>query len=253
VRHTLDLRGNALDSLNEGLRRYTEAHQGEVRAYKFAVLHFAHFIELLLKFAVSREHPLLIYAKPNSKNLNQESTIGLWDAVHILRNAGRNVDTALLDDLEWLKKLRNQIEHYAFDLEVKQVRAVLGRILRAANDFVESTGLDPLESELDPDALEVFERLLDEYKERLANAQADARDESGRSDPTYCSYCGEQDVAIPESGELKCYFCGETEPFVECAVCTESYREDETRIWNDDDPDAVSWICVYCEDNIFGD
>jgi hypothetical protein len=54
--HKLDIKGNALDSLNEGLRRFAEAREGDVRAYKFAVLHVSHFLELLLKHAVAEQH-----------------------------------------------------------------------------------------------------------------------------------------------------------------------------------------------------
>lgn len=88
MRHKLDLRGNAIDSLNEGLRRFVEARDEDERAFKFAVLHLAHFLELLLKHAVVLRHPLLVFEKPASRNLHKERTIGLWDAVQTLRNAG---------------------------------------------------------------------------------------------------------------------------------------------------------------------
>jgi hypothetical protein len=63
-KYELDLLGNAIDSLNEALAKYQQAQDGEHLAYKFAILHFAHFAELLFKHCVAQAHPLLIYRDP---------------------------------------------------------------------------------------------------------------------------------------------------------------------------------------------
>ena len=101
MKHKLDLLGNAVDSLNQGLKLYIEGRDGTVGAYKFAVLHLSHYLELLFKHAVAEEHRLLIYKKPDSKSLSTEATIGLWGALNILRNVGHSFDEQLLKDLKW--------------------------------------------------------------------------------------------------------------------------------------------------------
>ena len=46
---------NALDSFNEALAKYREGEAGKLSAYKFAILHMAHFLELVLKMYVQTQ------------------------------------------------------------------------------------------------------------------------------------------------------------------------------------------------------
>jgi hypothetical protein len=67
MKHELDLLENAIDSLKEALDKFKEGSDTNRRAYKFAILHYSHFLELLFKYYVSKSHPLLIYKNPFSK------------------------------------------------------------------------------------------------------------------------------------------------------------------------------------------
>jgi hypothetical protein len=166
-------------------------------------------------------------------------------------NTGILIDKELYSDLEWLKKLRNNIEHFTFDMNVKEVRTVLGRLLRAADDFVGATGLPPLAPDIAGDCSETFEQLRDEYREHLANARADAKEGAGEGDPTYCSYCGEQDVAYLSEDKLVCAFCEEAETLNDCVVCGGTYRRSEVSVWNDEHEGGTDYACMSCEDRIF--
>lgn len=44
MEYELDIKENAMDSLNEALAKYELGEQGELRQYKFAILHFSHFL-----------------------------------------------------------------------------------------------------------------------------------------------------------------------------------------------------------------
>jgi len=249
-RHELDIFANAVDSLNEGLRKYQEAHAGKVGAYKFAVLHFSHFLELLFKHAVAAEHQLLIYKNPASKNLAKESTIGIWDSIAILKNAHYHFDPELLADIEWLKQLRNDIEHYKFHMEVRQVRAALGRILRASTQFPAAAGTQAISQAVTSDCRDIFNTLLDEYREQVANARADAKDEAP-DDVTNCTFCGESEVAVERTTDIHCFFCLEDDVFHECVICGEQHRESEMTTWNNDDPSHVTYAGADCEEELF--
>jgi hypothetical protein len=250
MKHELDLLGNALDSLNEGLKRYRDGRDGETRAYKFAVLHCAHFAELLFKEAVARLHPLLIYREPYAGKLTATKTITLWDGIRILRNAGTAPDTDLVEDLEWLKGVRNDIEHHRFAMNVLEIRAALGRIIRAAKEFAEELDLPNFADELDQEGREVLETLLDEYKERVANARADASAEPN-SNLENCWLCGEQGVAAERVDLVHCYFCGEDDRFEVCTICQEPLRRSELTGWNGDSSDHTSFACETCVSHIF--
>lgn len=89
MKHKLDILDNAISSLREALLKYEEGSSNNLSAYKFAILHFSHFLELLFKHYVTLSHPLLIYKNPFSKNISKENTIGLWEAVQFLRNEGK--------------------------------------------------------------------------------------------------------------------------------------------------------------------
>ena len=65
AKHKLDLRENSADSCNEALSKYREGLAGNGGAFKFAILHLAHALELLFKSYFAKVHPLLpdIYKK----------------------------------------------------------------------------------------------------------------------------------------------------------------------------------------------
>lgn len=85
--HELDLLDNALDSLAEALVKYKEGREDQnPKAYKFAVLHMSHFVELIFKYHLAEKHPLLIYTNPFAPKVDKNKTIGLWEAVNFINN-----------------------------------------------------------------------------------------------------------------------------------------------------------------------
>jgi len=84
--HQLDLLENALDSLAEALSNYEEGENGEPKAYKLAVLHMSHFVELIFKYHVAEKHPLLIYKDPFRRNWIEQKRLRLWEAVNFINN-----------------------------------------------------------------------------------------------------------------------------------------------------------------------
>lgn len=249
MRHKLDLLENATDSLNEGLRQYLIGAGGYQRAYKFAVLHFAQALELLFKYQVSLAHPLLIYRDPFSDKVKKgtASTIGLWDAVQFLNNDGKPISADLKKDLEWLKKLRNDIEHYSFEMDVREVRRTLGRLIRATNEFNEELGQMVLSDHIHPDCQEAFETLADEYTEQRANARLEAVEDSD-NDPEDCPNCGENGTVAINGLNYKCKLCGSSGTKVMCCHCENHFQEEQVSVWNDDHAPSVDYICDDCED-----
>lgn len=250
IEHELDLLENAVDSLNEALRKYQEGTKGDLRAYKFAILHFAHFVELLFKYYVTQSHPLLIYKDPFSKNLKKERTIGLWEAVQFLKNEGKDVDPSFFSDMEWLKKLRNDIEHHKFTMNVAEVRRALGRLTQSVIDFNDTHADIDIYDHIDSDTFKVFEELADEHKAELANAQREAAEESPDGDAHDCTICWSKNTAIRVNKKYICKFCGEEDPETECCICSEVIRESEGIVWNDDHPPHIDYICESCDDRI---
>jgi len=247
----LTLLDNAADSLNEALRRVRDASHDNPRPYKFAVMHFTHAIELLFKHHVALAHPLLIYRNPFTKNLTKEPTIGLWDAIQFFKNEDRELTKETLDDLRWIKDLRNNIEHYKFDMDPREARLTIGRLIRAINEFHDENDFIELGSLIEEDCLGTYEKLSDEYKQKLFEAQRSAEVTAGDDQPVSCFQCGSARTAVQSGGVAKCHLCaGETE-FHNCEHCGNSYPEDLMRVWNDDQaPLQIDWMCDFCYDHI---
>ena len=173
--HQLDLLENAIDSLAEALLKYEAGEDGDAKAYKFAVLHMAHFIELIFKHHIADKHPLLIYKDPFSPKVDKNKTITLWDAINFINNeSSGTISTGLRTDLDWLKRLRNEIEHHKFTMQVPDVRTTIGRLFRSVLEFLEEhTELD-IEALVPAPALATFKVLSDEYAFRLNDALREA-------------------------------------------------------------------------------
>lgn len=251
MKQSLGLLENAADSFNEALRKVRDATYSDTRPYKFAVLHFTHAIELLFKHHVALAHPLLIYRNPFSKNLTKGGTIGLWDAIQFFSNEQKHLTPEMLEDLKWIKELRNNIEHFKFEMDTREARRAIGRLIRALNDFHEANGFTDLASLIESDCRPTYEKLSDEYKQKLFEAQQSAAAVSGDEEPHNCFLCGGAKTMVQSANSVECHLCGEESLIQECVHCTADFPVEFMRVWNDDrGPGMEDWICDYCYDDI---
>ncbi len=260
--HELDLLENAIDSLVEALAKFEEGENGEAKAYKFAVLHMAHFVELIFKHHIASKHPLLIYKDPFSAKLDKNKTITLWDAINFINNeAVEIVSSDLKRDLEWLKKLRNQIEHHQFTMEVPEVRATIGRLFRSVNEFLEKHTDIELETLIPDSTLNTFEVLSDEYKLKLQGALKEAeaiekaspfdhKDPGARPSRLDCENCGNLTlVNLSESHSgYRCLVCdneeGDNIP-ADCDICGTESTQGELAL-RELEEGGYEYRCYYC-------
>jgi len=250
ARIELNLLENAVDSLNEALVKYEEGSDGNLKSFKFSILNFSHFFELILKYYVSQSHELLIYKNPFSKNIEKENTIGVWDAVQFLKNEGYDVEKEFIEDLKWFKALRNDIEHHKFSLDTDQAKEVLGRLMQTFNEFNSLVADIDFKAHIDTNLVDTFDSLADAYKARLRQAIEDAEEVGGTDNGYFCSFCGHAGTVSLKDGMYKCHFCEEESPEIECCVCGERIPQSEGTVWNDDDPDRIDYICEVCLDRI---
>lgn len=260
--HELDLLDNAIDSLAEALVKFEEGDCGESKAYKFAVLHMAHFVELIFKHHIASKHPLLIYKEPFSAKVDKNKTITLWDAINFINNeADGMVSPALKKDLEWLKRLRNDIEHHKFKMEVPEVRVTIGRLFRSVVEFLGQHTDIELESLIPEPTLETFQVLSDEYEFNFRTALKDAEEFEEANPPDHhdpealparldCESCGNPTLIQNEgsSSGYRCLFCGNEEGDnipANCDICGISSTQGELDVWEIDDG-KYEYRCYYC-------
>ena len=208
----LNIKENSIDSLNEALDKFQQGQAGNVRAFKFAILCTAQFIELLLKQYLISVNPLLVYtkcfgavqsrAKADKVSLKtayerlitegfdfdalmapiaNPHTVKVDEALAFARlemcskTGVEFVDKEFEDDIKWLKQLRNDIEHFQFALTAKEVRLCIGRIVRSAIEFCDIFSLMDLSKEIGMERFHVFEMLADEYTQFLVEAREEIR------------------------------------------------------------------------------
>jgi DNA-directed RNA polymerase subunit RPC12/RpoP len=259
--HELNLLENALDSLTESLSKFEEG-RNDPKAYKFSVLHMAHFIELIFKYHIATKHHLLIYKNPFSTKINPEKTIGLWECINFINNEDPEaLDPGLKHDLEWFKKLRNDIEHHKFTMDVPEVRITMGRLFRSVMDFIDNyTNLD-VESNIPTHAISTFQVLSDEYELLVHDAIAKAEEieretpsdyQDPEADPIVleCGECGHNTLAMDDDSETgyKCTFCNNTESDeipAACSSCGAKTIAGELYSWQDEQGNPER-RCYYC-------
>lgn len=224
MKHKLTLLDNAVDSLNESLWLVKSAESHGIRRYKFAILNFCHFTELLFKhFAAELEPSKIIYKTKKG----DEKSITLWQALEILEDNGQQIDDDLKDQLEWIRKVRNDIEHYQFEFSINDVELFIGRILSAVLRYSERYSDLELIWHVDDSLKETMLNLANEYQDKLSVALAIVKEQedldgseclSNGGIETYwrkyqCPECG-HDTLITNSNSTtgyKCVFCGNTD------------------------------------------
>ena len=158
-----DIKANAIDSFNEALAKYEQGQSGDLRAFKFAITHLAHSVELVLKMYLQTLDENLIFSKCfkhvskrakddntdvlaafnalKSENFDFESlvqghasphTVTVDQALSMARcevcsiTGNHFVVQDFVDDINWMKSLRNAIEHFEFEFTAKNVRLSVG-------------------------------------------------------------------------------------------------------------------------------
>ena len=265
MEHRLALIENAVDSLNEALTKYEMgAHGGEPRELKFAVLHMAHFIELLLKERMAKIHPLLIYERPFEAKIRYGRTISVSQAINFLRHA-EEIEDDFHDNLRWLTDLRNQITHREFVIDVVHTKETLGRIVKAAVDFCDPALSQQIRASLPKQVNATLQDLLDDYTERLRLAQSNAEEHSDQFGPYTdeyghimpvgpldCGSCG-SDQTVAASGQVKsrepaygqCFFCEQEGRITQCGHCSDWYPDwDLVKHPMTDEPSSICEACA---------
>ena len=222
--YALSLLQNALDSLNEGLTQYRAFLSGRMRASKFAVLHFSHYLELLLKHCVAQIDEEALW-------ISSTKTIGAQEALELLVKEGVSIPATFRADFKWFKNLRNNVEHFEFSLDADRVRQSVARllydadlILNACNEVID------FPAALETSNLGVFAELSREYAARLRVAIQKAKEAEN------AAYRGVR----PKFRDQVQFHVGE------CDSCGQ-----ETFITNDSSP--TGYQCTFCEEQYSDD
>ncbi|MFI0472206.1 hypothetical protein ACGLWX_05705 [Halomonas sp. HMF6819] len=301
MKFKFDIKANAIDSFNEALTKYEQGQGGDLKAFKFSITHLAHSIELVLKMYLQSLDDNLVFSKCYKEVLKRSKMdeTDLLSAFNALEGEGYDfgkliqghasphtvtveqvlsiakcevcgvtgnhfVDQDFIDDINWMKDLRNSIEHFEFEFTAKEVRLCVGRLVRGLVEFTDIFSLFDLDEEVGEDRIHTFKVLADEYEHALSEANISVSEQkhllfSGVR-PKYqmfiewnvytCPSCG-NDTMIPNDDSSTGYRCTlegceneESEDIeVDCDICSTPWPNGEMTSWED----TYSYVCPRCE------
>lgn len=252
----LNLVENALDFVLSAARyaRSTAVHDP-----KYAILHLSAGIELLVKARLGNEHWSLLFADVD-KATERDLKLGKIRSVDFgtaCKRLERIVDLKLADDelrhLNELRRIRNQVQHFAFKIDIGLVRSLVAKGHNFVLDFVRDNLAD--EARTNHEKINAIRRELQELEsfidERLAALQPRLT-AAGRL--RECPNCW-QETLVVDNGEPICLFCERDLDWKtlaermsetgEVAVCPKCGECGCTLVaFNIDD---AGWYCVACE------
>lgn len=296
-----DIKSNAIDSFNEALVKFEQGQSGDLRAFKFAITHLAHSVELVLKMYLQTLDENLIFSKcfkhvskrakddntnvlaafsalksenfdfkslvqghasPHTVTVDQALSIARCEVCSITGN--HLVDQDFIDDINWMKSLRNAIEHFEFEFTAKEVRLSVGKLVRGLDEFTDLFSLFDLGSEVGQERYQVFRVLADEYEHAVAEANIAVGEQKqalfAGVRPKHqifiewniytCPSCG-NNTMIPNDDSQTGYRCTlegcgneESEDIeVDCEICGAAWANGEMTSWDD----TYTYVCPRCE------
>jgi len=243
----LDLFQNAIDSLQESVRYYDMAVADESK-YKFCIILFFHFSELMLKHLVEHVNPLLCYERPSSESIANAKTINWRQATQVLINSNVVLDKKLARYLDFLSDLRNKIIHYKFTYSTANIRMTIVYLASELRKLYKELTKKDYYLDLNEATKTLLVNIEDDYRKQLHLAQADAAEESGQGGAMDCGFCGESDTVTARDGTVArfCHFCREEDTRIECSHCLDIYwRSEITPLGKNEEDDEV-FLCDHC-------
>jgi hypothetical protein len=196
---------NAKDSLETAIEIAAyESHRHESTQIKQAIQAIAHSIELLIKERLRRIHPAFLWEKVENYPSLDARTVTVDMAIQRLFSVGA-IELHAADKLllEKLRKKRNKIEHYAFDVDPSSEWPLILESLAFAIEFINqhlcTYYIDNLDSE---------EKLLQDLhakKPSLASIIEQRKSRPATIRKEICSECRAASLLVDES---TCSLCG---------------------------------------------
>lgn len=181
------------------------------RSWKYSILHLVAGIELLVKARLEQEHWSLLFAHVDQAS---EDTLRSGDFISVdfdtacrrLQNiANVDIDRSAMDHLIGLRKLRNRIQHFDFNLDLELVKSLVAKGVSFVVSFCQSE----LEVEMGADGeiiLEKIHRHLKGFDEFVADRLEAIGPELQDWLAIECGECWQETLVIGD-GDPRCRFC----------------------------------------------
>ena len=237
----ISLLQNTYSFIEEALSKAISAENDNMH-WKFATLNLVQAIELSLKEKLCREHTMLIFQDIDSP----KNTVNLSKAINRLQNILKIKFTdADIDVISKASKLRNQIIHFEFELNPKEIKLVFAKLLGFLSHF-HTVHLDAsLDQSIEANLWQTAINIL-EYAEELYTRASQIFKEKGFDPLTIwiCPHC-DMEAFVTQDEINTCYVCGYKADTVICPDCGEVFFLDECHELQTTEND-YEYFCIKC-------
>jgi ribosomal protein L37E len=236
---------NARDSLEHAVAHLTTEKNPSHNDLKIALLDVARVVELLLKERLRSVHPAFLWVDVEKYPSADARTVGAEATVTRLQSvAGVVLPEAARRTIRACRRIRNSVEHFEFEMDVQEVKSIVGRMLSFIFDFTKHQLSLDFETDFRKDNR--WSKLVEIYDFWSAHAEALGKELEERGEETRdCPRCGASTFVISES---QCALCGRQDQLVTCGQCGHEVWESETETLEGEaysDSDNLT-ICQNC-------
>jgi hypothetical protein len=228
---------NAVDSLRHALSHLEIAH-ADPGNYKYCYLHLGHAIELLLKSLLALKSRFLLLREPDK---NPEITVDVVQACQRLENlCGIRLTREEIEKVKALRRIRNEIEHFAFEAQAVESREPLEWMISFAIAFSQHhlqrnvcTNLPDNLKRLAVSCDGNYDQALREAMKQMEAAKLQLSEASrSLTSEGRCGLCWERTVLIDEHNhKAKCFHCAKEYTVFICSECGQvQFTEDSNAI-----------------------
>lgn len=208
----LSLTENAFDFFLEGIEQLST---GKPRGLKYAVLHSASAIELVLKARLSQEHWTLLFKDPSQASPEKFKTgkfrsIDFQEALECIEGICTIDLSKYKPLLKTIRDTRNRIQHFGFSAKVPEVTSLLIKTWSFLWDFIHDQMPDEIENERE---------ILEKIKESMVRHEKYVGERLKEIEPILnskkregvivigCPSCFQETLTIPGGENPLCDFC----------------------------------------------
>jgi hypothetical protein len=213
----LNLFENGLDFIQSAIRLVkTNSKNSNI---KYAVLHLASGVELILKYRLTQEHWSMIFkeireAKITALETGNFRSVDFDECVARLENICQiSLDGKSANNFKNLKERRNRIMHFDIDESIMSLKALFVKVLNSILDFINKnidvSKLSDEEKDQISSIRRSFRNFDDFVKKRMNEIKSELNEHNSYSAITLCPLCFQSALVIcKEVTGPECLFCG---------------------------------------------
>jgi len=150
---------NAYQFLNESIKNVRSVKRNS-SYWSFAIIHLSQTIELMCKYLLVAEHPVLIYENVDKR----KNTVTFLQAIERLNGImNLNITKIEIDYLTRINKLRNKIQHFEYDFNNKHFSNIYYACYEFLTFFYQKHFNEELHIYIDPSLYKIEAEIISNF------------------------------------------------------------------------------------------